>query len=92
MKCIFKVNHIFRISILLLHVSMLHEHHLQGAQRISYFTTSFINILTTDKPNLYTFSQCIFYFNFGTYDVAYAKFHQDPLRSLKIALLQRRNM
>jgi hypothetical protein len=33
-KCIFKVNHIFRISILLLHVSAMQEHHLQGAQRI----------------------------------------------------------
>jgi hypothetical protein len=31
-KCIFKVNHIFRISILLLHVSALQERHLQGAQ------------------------------------------------------------
>jgi hypothetical protein len=33
-KCIFKVNHIFRISVLLLHVSALQERHLQGAQRI----------------------------------------------------------
>jgi hypothetical protein len=33
-KCIFKVNRIFRISILLLHVSALQERHLQGAQRI----------------------------------------------------------
>jgi hypothetical protein len=33
-KCILKVNHIFRISILLLHVSALQEHHLQGSQRI----------------------------------------------------------
>jgi hypothetical protein len=33
-KCIFKVNHIFRISMLLLHVSVLQEHHLQGAQSI----------------------------------------------------------
>jgi energy-converting hydrogenase Eha subunit A len=30
-KFIFKVNHIFRISILLLHVSALQECHLQGA-------------------------------------------------------------
>jgi hypothetical protein len=29
---------------------------------------------------------------FSTYDVAYAQFHQDPLGSLKMALLQRRNM
>jgi hypothetical protein len=29
-----KVNHIFRISMLLLHVSALYEHYLQGAQRI----------------------------------------------------------
>jgi hypothetical protein len=29
-----KVNHIFRISMLLLHVSAMYEHHLQGAQRI----------------------------------------------------------
>jgi hypothetical protein len=29
-----KVNHIFRISMLLLHVSALYERHLQGAQRI----------------------------------------------------------
>jgi hypothetical protein len=29
---------------------------------------------------------------FGTYDVAYAQFHQDPLGSLKRTLLQRRNM
>jgi hypothetical protein len=29
-----KVNHIFRISMLLLHVSALCERHLQGAQRI----------------------------------------------------------
>jgi hypothetical protein len=29
---------------------------------------------------------------FGTYDVAYAQFHQDTLGSLKMALLQRRNM
>jgi hypothetical protein len=28
------VNHIFRISMLLLHVSALYERHLQGAQRI----------------------------------------------------------
>jgi hypothetical protein len=27
-----------------------------------------------------------------TYDVAYAQFHQDPLGSLKMALVQRRNM
>jgi hypothetical protein len=33
-KYIFKVNHIFRISILLLHVSALQERHLQGAQMI----------------------------------------------------------
>jgi hypothetical protein len=33
-KCIFKVNHIFRISVLLLYVSALQERHLQGAQRI----------------------------------------------------------
>jgi hypothetical protein len=30
-KCIFKVNRIFRISMLILHVSALQEHHLQGA-------------------------------------------------------------
>jgi hypothetical protein len=29
---------------------------------------------------------------FGTYDVAYAQFHKDPLGSLKMTLLQRRNM
>jgi hypothetical protein len=29
-----KVNRIFRISMLLLHVSALYERHLQGAQRI----------------------------------------------------------
>jgi hypothetical protein len=29
-----KVNHIFRISMLLLHVSALYEGHLRGAQRI----------------------------------------------------------
>jgi hypothetical protein len=29
-----KVNHIFRISMLFLHVSALYELHLQGAQRI----------------------------------------------------------
>jgi hypothetical protein len=33
-KYIFKVNHIFRISILLLHVSVLQERHLQWAQSI----------------------------------------------------------
>jgi energy-converting hydrogenase Eha subunit A len=33
-KRIFKANHIFRISILLIHISALHERHLQGAQRI----------------------------------------------------------
>jgi hypothetical protein len=33
-KRIFKVNHKFRISILLLHVLALQEHHLQGAQNI----------------------------------------------------------
>jgi hypothetical protein len=33
-KCIFKINHIFRISVLLLHVSALQECHLQGAQMI----------------------------------------------------------
>jgi hypothetical protein len=33
-KCIFNVNHIFRISMLLLHVSALQERHLQEAQRI----------------------------------------------------------
>jgi hypothetical protein len=33
-KYIFKVNHIFRISILLLHVSALQERHFQGAQSI----------------------------------------------------------
>jgi hypothetical protein len=30
-KCIFKVNHIFRISVLLLHVLALQERHRQGA-------------------------------------------------------------
>jgi hypothetical protein len=49
MKCIFKLNHLFRISVLLLHVSALQ-------------------------------------------DVAYAQFHQDPLGSLKMALLQCQNM
>jgi hypothetical protein len=34
MKCIFKVNLIFRILILLLHVSALQERHLQGSQNI----------------------------------------------------------
>jgi hypothetical protein len=34
MKCIIKGNHIFRISILMLHVSALQERHLQGAQSI----------------------------------------------------------
>jgi hypothetical protein len=33
-KCIFKVNHAYRISILHLHVSALQERHFQGAQRI----------------------------------------------------------
>jgi hypothetical protein len=33
-KCIIKVNHIFRISMLLLHVPALQERHLQGAQSI----------------------------------------------------------
>jgi hypothetical protein len=33
-KCIFKVNHTFRILILLLYVSALQERHLQGAQSI----------------------------------------------------------
>jgi hypothetical protein len=33
-KCMFQVNHIFIISVLLLHVSALQERHLQGAQRI----------------------------------------------------------
>jgi hypothetical protein len=33
-KCIFKVHHIFRISVLLLHVSVLQERHLQGAERL----------------------------------------------------------
>jgi hypothetical protein len=33
-KSIFKVNHIFRITILLLRVSALQERHLQEAQRI----------------------------------------------------------
>jgi hypothetical protein len=28
----------------------------------------------------------------GTYEVAYEQFHQDPLRSMKMVLLQRRNM
>jgi hypothetical protein len=32
-KCIFKVNHIFRISIFLLKFSALQEHPLQGAQK-----------------------------------------------------------
>jgi hypothetical protein len=32
-KCIFKLNHIFRISILLLQLSALQECHLQGAQK-----------------------------------------------------------
>jgi amino acid transporter len=40
-----------------------------------------IIILTTDIPTLYIFAQCIFHFNFGTYDVAYAQFRQDPLGS-----------
>jgi hypothetical protein len=31
-------------------------------------------------------------FQFSTYDLAYAQFCQDPLGSLKIAFLQRRNM
>jgi hypothetical protein len=64
----------------------------------SYFITSFINILTTDIPTLYIyiyiyiFSRYIFYFHFSTYDVAYAQFHQNTVGSLKMALLQRRNM
>jgi hypothetical protein len=33
-KCIFKVNYIFRILVLLLHVSALQERHLEGAQSI----------------------------------------------------------
>jgi hypothetical protein len=33
-KCIFKVNYIFIVSVLLLHVSVLQERHLQGAQMI----------------------------------------------------------
>jgi hypothetical protein len=33
-KCIFKINYILRISILLLHVSALQERHLQGTQSI----------------------------------------------------------
>jgi hypothetical protein len=33
-KCIFKVNHTFRITNFLLHVSVLQERHLQGAQII----------------------------------------------------------
>jgi hypothetical protein len=33
-KCIFKVNHTFRKSILLLHVLALQERHLQAAQSI----------------------------------------------------------
>jgi hypothetical protein len=33
-KCIFKVNLVFRTSILLLHVSALRERHLHGAQSI----------------------------------------------------------
>jgi hypothetical protein len=66
-----KVNHIFRISMLLLHVSALYERHLQGAQRI-------------------LMKLCVFYL--CTYDVAYAQFHQDPLGSLKMAFIQRRNM
>jgi hypothetical protein len=32
-KCIFKVNHIFRISILLLHVSALQQRHLQESPK-----------------------------------------------------------
>jgi hypothetical protein len=57
-----------------------------------YFIISFINILTTDIPNLYIFSRCTFYFNFSTYGVADTQFHQDTLGSLKMELLQRRNM
>jgi hypothetical protein len=32
-KCIFKVNHIFRISVLLLHVSALHTYEVAYAKR-----------------------------------------------------------
>jgi hypothetical protein len=31
-KCIYRVNHVFRISLLLLHVSALQERHLQVAK------------------------------------------------------------
>jgi hypothetical protein len=41
-KCIFKVNHIFRISVLLLHVSALLLYHS--------FYHVFIDILITDVP------------------------------------------
>jgi hypothetical protein len=77
-KYILKVNHIFRISFLLLHVSALYERHLHGAQSI------LMKLCVEGDPlpvHLY-----------GTYNVAYTVFHQDALGFLKMALLQRRNL
>jgi hypothetical protein len=90
-KCIFKVNHILYLEYQ--SCSYMLPHTLcYCSYFITHYITSFINILTTDIPTFYIFSQCIFYFNFSTYDIVYAQFHQDPLGSLKMVLLQRRNM
>jgi hypothetical protein len=49
---------------------------------ISHSVPSTDNTQTVSTPYLHLF---------GTYDVAYAQFHQDSLGYLKMALLQRRN-
>jgi hypothetical protein len=57
-KCIIKVNHIFRISVLLLHVSALKERNFQGAQRIlmKLYVCYVISAKTEIK---YTSSECV---------------------------------
>jgi hypothetical protein len=102
-KCILKVNHVFIISYqscsymfrrcrsvifrelatthLMLLISFYHSFYQFFYQYFSRSCTHFC-----------IFSQCIFYFNFSTYDVAYAQFRQGPSGSLKMAFLQRRNM
>jgi hypothetical protein len=46
------------------------------------------SVLSTDN----TQTVSTLYFTYSALDVAYAQFYQDPLGSLKKALLQRRNM
>jgi hypothetical protein len=78
-KCIFKVNLIFRISILLLHVSALQERHLQGAQKDPDEIVRMLRHKCRISEGRKWIPSTPYLHLFGTCDGAYAQFHQDPL-------------